>query len=256
MPLASQEFQFEEILDHSDGVNALGYFPEMIKSVNSYILAEFKQNRITGPQYAEVLSRGLEYASQQVFTFALAKSAGNNEFALRKQAMLDEQERFTANLAHDLDKQLKDQQHDLVKMNATFVHELEKQTKDQTYDSTKYTKTLAHEISKQSNEFSHNLTKQSADITHDKFKFDKQLLLQEDKLAIERSMNIVQEQLVNAQAKAFKGKHNKDLAKIIMDIVTVGVAQEQMDILAGPNAVFGGISPSTVFSNAAWPVSV
>lgn len=272
----------------------------MVDSINAFLLREHKQNRITGNQYAELMSRGLEYASQHSFQFALAKESALNEFKLRKQALLDEQQRFLENLAFTKESQRIEHEHDLVKQSKTFEHELVRQGIDHTHDSTKqatehtftaaeaalnrthdrdkqtadHTHTAAeavisraHDLTKQSADHTftasesalnrtHELSKQSKDHTHDLAKFNQQITIQEQKLALEQAMNTANVKLTESQSKAFKGKHNKDMAKLIMDIVTVGVAQEQMDILAGPNPVFGGISPSTVFNDAAWPVSV
>lgn len=241
----SQPYNFEEVLDHANGLNGSGYFPEVVKSIHGYLLTEMKQNRITGTQYTEMLIPMFQYATQHAFAFGIERAKSRDAFELQLQGMKLDLHKFEVGLEHDFEKQSKEHSHSLNLKDIENVH-----------DTLRQDKANLHDLSKQTKDHAHDTSKQATDITHDKYKFDLTLGIQEDKLALETLANAAQIKLTEAQARAFKGKHNKDLAKLIMDIVTVGVSQEQMDILAGPNTVFGGISPSTVFSNAVWPISV
>jgi len=50
----TEPIKFEDIVKNLPEVNASGWFPELMKSVNAYVKAEFEQNRITGNDYATV----------------------------------------------------------------------------------------------------------------------------------------------------------------------------------------------------------
>lgn len=144
---------FSKVIDNKPAPNSSGYFKELMDSFNRYIGEEFKANRLTGAQYAEVYLGGMQAA-----------------------------------------------------MNAALD----------------YTKHM--------------------DMVY----------LQNEKLELERELNETQKALVKAQTQAFKAKHNKEMAKLVFDVVTIGVTQEQMNILAGPNPIFGGLTPATEFAKAVW----
>ena len=141
------------IVDNQPAINSAGYFVELMTSFNRYISEEYKQNRLTGAQYAEVYLGGMQANLQAALAYA---------------------------------------QH------------------------------------------------------------QDQVALQEEKLELERELNEAQQALVRAQTQAFKAKHNKDLAKLVFDVVTIGVTQEQMNILAGPNPIFGDLQPAQEYAKAAW----
>lgn len=94
--------------------------------------------------------------------------------------------------------------------------------------------------------------KHKAQLELEKQKHEDMMEIQREKLKLEKEMNEAQKYLIEAQARAFAARHRKDLAKLLFDVVTVGVSQEQMDILAGPNSVFEGLSPKKVFEDAKW----
>ena len=141
------------IVDNEPAINSAGYFVELMTSFNRYISEEYKQNRLTGAQYAEVYLGGMQANLQAALAYA--------------------------------------------------------QHRDQ-------------------------------------------VALQEEKLELERELNEAQQALVRAQTQAFKAKHNKDLAKLVFDVVTIGVTQEQMNILAGPNPIFGNLQPAEEYAKAMW----
>ena len=141
------------IVDNQPAINSAGYFVELMTSFNRYISEEYKQNRLTGAQYAEVYLGGMQANLQAALAYA--------------------------------------------------------QHRDQ-------------------------------------------VALQEEKLDLERELNETQKALIRAQTQAFKAKHNKEMAKLIFDVVTIGVTQEQMNILAGPNPIFGNLQPAQEYAKAAW----
>ena len=141
------------IVDNQPVINSAGYFVELMTSFNRYISEEYKQNRLTGAQYAEVYLGGMQANLQAALAYA--------------------------------------------------------QHRDQ-------------------------------------------VALQEEKLELERELNETQKALIRAQTQAFKAKHNKELAKLVFDVVTIGVTQEQMNILAGPNPIFGDLQPAQEYAKAVW----
>lgn len=141
------------IVDNQPAINSAGYFVELMTSFNRYISEEYKQNRLTGAQYAEVYLGGMQANLQAALAYA--------------------------------------------------------QHRDQ-------------------------------------------VALQEEKLELERELNETQKALIRAQTQAFKAKHNKEMAKLIFDVVTIGVTQEQMNILAGPNPIFGNLQPAQEYAKAVW----
>ena len=141
------------IVDNQPAINSAGYFVELMTSFNRYISEEYKQNRLTGAQYAEVYLGGMQANLQAALAYA--------------------------------------------------------QHRDQ-------------------------------------------VALQEEKLELERELNETQKALIRAQTQAFKAKHNKEMAKLVFDVVTIGVTQEQMNILAGPNPIFGNLQPAQEYAKAAW----
>ena len=141
------------IVDNQPAINSAGYFVELMTSFNRYISEEYKQNRLTGAQYAEVYLGGMQANLQAALAYA--------------------------------------------------------QHRDQ-------------------------------------------VALQEEKLDLERELNETQKALIRAQTQAFKAKHNKEMAKLIFDVVTIGVTQEQMNILAGPNPIFGNLQPAQEYAKAVW----
>lgn len=159
------------IVDNQPIINHGGYFTELMASFNRYIGEEYKQNRLTGAQYAEVYLGGM----QAVLAAALDYAKHGDQIDVQ-------------------DNQLALQE----------MVELER------------------------------------------------IRIQDEKLALERELNETQQQLVRAQTQAFKARHNKDLAKLVFDVVTIGVTQEQMNILAGPNPIFGTLKPADAYAEAAW----
>ena len=141
------------LVDNQPAINSAGYFVELMASFNRYISEEYKQNRLTGAQYAEVYLGGMQANLPAALAYA--------------------------------------------------------QHRDQ-------------------------------------------VALQEEKLELERELNETQKALIRAQTQAFKAKHNKDLAKLVFDVVTIGVTQEQMNILAGPNPIFGNLQPAQEYAKAMW----
>ena len=161
----------ETIVSNEPSTNYSGFFVELMTSFNRYISEEYKANRLTGSQYAEVYLGGMQANLQAALAYAQHQDAVNNE---------------EAQLAMQ------------------------------------------------------NTWKQA------------ELALQGDKLALESSLNVANIALTAAQTQAFKAKHNKDMAKLVFDVVTIGVTQEQMSILAGPNSIFGSITPANTFNAAQW----
>lgn len=159
------------IVDNQPIINHGGYFTELMASFNRYIGEEYKQNRLTGAQYAEVYLGGM----QAVLAAALDYAKHGDQIDVQ-------------------DNQLALQE----------MVELER------------------------------------------------IRIQDEKLALERELNETQQQLVRAQTQAFKARHNKDLAKLVFDVVTIGVTQERMNILAGPNPIFGTLKPADAYAEAAW----
>ena len=163
------------IVDNQPAINSAGYFVELMTSFNRYISEEYKQNRLTGAQYAEVYLGGMQANLQAAMQYAQHQDAQN------------------------LQEQLAQEQ--LAKQDEWKIAELD---------------------------------------------------LQQQKLDLEQELNETQKALIRAQTQAFKAKHNKELAKLVFDVVTIGVTQEQMNILAGPNPIFGSLQPAQEYAKAVW----
>lgn len=163
------------IVDNQPAINSAGYFVELMTSFNRYISEEYKQNRLTGAQYAEVYLGGMQANLQAAMQYAQHQDA------------------------QKLQEQLAQEQ--LAKQDEWKIAELD---------------------------------------------------LQQQKLDLEQELNETQKALIRAQTQAFKAKHNKELAKLIFDVVTIGVTQEQMNILAGPNPIFGNLQPAQEYAKAVW----
>lgn len=174
------------IVDNEPANNSAGYFVELMTSFNRYISEEYKQNRLTGAQYAEVYLGGMQANLQAAIDYAKHQDAQNLQEQLAQEQLAEQKRAFDAQLAQQ------DAHH------------------------------------------------------HD------QVALQEEKLELERELNETQKALIRAQTQAFKAKHNKDMAKLIFDVVTIGVTQEQMNILAGPNPIFGNLQPAQEYAKATW----
>lgn len=170
------------IVDNQPIINHGGYFTELMASFNRYIGEEYKQNRLTGAQYAQVYLGGM----QAVLAAALDYAKHGDQIDVQDNQLAKQDQWKQAELA------------------LQEMVELER------------------------------------------------IRIQDEKLALERELNKTQQQLVRAQTQAFKARHNKDLAKLVFDVVTIGVTQEQMNILAGPNPIFGTLKPADAYAEAAW----
>lgn len=197
-------------------------------------------------------------------------------------------EQFLKNLEQDLLKHTQNLEHDMVKHNDRLEQDLiihkdnmehqenvllqdfSKHSANLDHDEHKHKENLAQQllihkdnVKHQENVLAQDLTKHTKELNQalviftDTHEFEKKkhadlLALQREKMALEKALNDAQVNLVNSQTTAFAARHKKDLAKLILDVVTVGVAQEQMDILSGPNAVFEGLRPKDFIENAKW----
>ena len=174
------------IVDNEPAKNSAGYFIELMTSFNRYISEEYKQNRLTGAQYAEVYLGGMQANLQAAIDYAKHQDAQNLQEQLAQEQLAEQKRAFDAQLA---------------KQDEWKIAELD---------------------------------------------------LQQQKLDLERELNVTQQALIRSQTQAFKAKHNKEMAKLVFDVVTIGVTQEQMNILAGPNPIFGSLQPAQEYAKAVW----
>lgn len=230
----------ETIVSNEPSTNYSGFFVELMTSFNRYISEEYKANRLTGSQYAEVYLGGMQANLQAALAYAQHQDAVNNEEAqLAQQDELKRLELSHQDTWKDLDIALQDRQlaqQSTLELANQALTRLLKEAELAMQDTWK-TKDLAHQAAVLAMQ---NTWKQA------------ELALQGDKLALESSLNVANIALTAAQTQAFKAKHNKDMAKLVFDVVTIGVTQEQMSILAGPNSIFGSITPATTFNAAQW----
>lgn len=208
----------ETIVKHDPSINSEGIFINMMTSFNRYIGEEFKSGRITGQQYAEVYLGGL--------TAVLANAIDYTKHidSMNLQEARLELDRELGEARIDLDRDLGKSQIALQRDKLALERELGRG----------------------------QLALQEDKLALDRKLGEAQLELQRDKLKLERELNETQKKLIEAQTQAFKARHQKDLAKLVFDTVTIGVTQEQMNVLAGPNAIFGGLAPKAEFEAARW----
>lgn len=208
----------ETIVKHDPSINSEGIFINMMTSFNRYIGEEFKSGRITGQQYAEVYLGGL--------TAVLANAIDYTKHidSVNLQEARIELDRELGEARIDLDRDLGEAQIALQQDKLALERELGRG----------------------------QLALQEDKLALDRELGEAQLDLQRDKLELERELNETQKKLIQAQTQAFKARHQKDLAKLIFDTVTIGVTQEQMNVLAGPNAIFEGLAPKAEFVAARW----
>lgn len=219
----------ETIVKHDPSINSEGIFINMMTSFNRYIGEEFKSGRITGQQYAEVYLGGLTAVLANAIDYTKHIDSVNlQEARLELDRELGEAridlERDLGEARIDLDRDLGEAQIALQQDKLALERELGRG----------------------------QLALQQGKLALDRELGEAQLELQRDKLELERELNEIQKKLIQAQTQAFKARHQKDLAKLVFDTVTIGVTQEQMNVLAGPNAIFGGLAPKAEFEAARW----
>ena len=208
----------ETIVKHDPSINSEGIFVNLMTSFNRYIGEEFKSGRITGQQYAEVYLGGLT----AVLANAIDYTKHIDSVNLQEARLELDRELGEARL--DLDRDLGEAQITLQQDKLALERELGRG----------------------------QLALQEDKLALERELGEAQLELQREKLELERELNETQKKLIQAQTQAFKARHQKDLAKLIFDTVTIGVTQEQMNVLAGPNAIFGGLAPKAEFEAARW----
>ena len=208
----------ETIVKHDPSINTEGIFINLMTSFNRYIGEEFKSGRITGQQYAEVYLGGLTAVLANAIDYTKHIDSVNLQ-----EARL-ELDRELGEARIELDRDLGEAQIALQQDKLALERELGRG----------------------------QLALQEDKLALDRELGEAQLELQREKLELERELNETQKKLIQAQTQAFKARHQKDLAKLIFDTVTIGVTQEQMNVLAGPNAIFGGLAPKAEFEAARW----
>lgn len=253
---------------------SVGSFSKMMAAVETHLNKLYQDNKINNDNYIDVYLQALQVVLQQSTAFELQKTQEVNHSRLQRDTLLHEKDR----LAQEKDiadgalkfeyakfysyRQLEEDKFDFEKdiQNRRLLQEYQMHTDmlllqqaKQIFDQNLATEQWEHQEILDNKKY--DLDERRTELEEDKFIFHQ--YIEEAKLALEEAKHLAQLELLQAQlelqreqAKAFRYRHKQEMAQMILSLVTVGVTQEQMDILQGENKVLQTIVPKEVWMEA------